>query len=285
MKNIKEYFAPLKEHKQIARISAETHIDLELLKKRIDTYVTEAIFGYKIIEPYLKKDIRILECGGGWMLLQSYLKSIGYNVVALEPLGKGFDFFCTAKPQLLDCLGNSDINVFDIGIEELDYKIHGEFDLIFSINVLEHVDHLDLAFNKMSVVLSKNGTMIHHCPNYFIPYEPHFSIPLIPFLPEKTKYLFKNKINANQPLWESLNFITYRKLEKLVNKNSLSIEYQKGILYESFKRLDDKNSEFSKRHNKYIKSLYWLLKYSGILGVLKHTPGKYLTPITFTLKK
>ncbi len=285
--NIEKYFLPLKVHKRIADISTETKVDVEILKKRVETYVSEAIFGYKIIEPYLiKKDIRILECGGGWMLLQSYLKSIGYNTVALEPLGKGFDFFGTAKSQLLSCLNNQDINVFEIGIEELDYKIQGEFDLIFSINVLEHVDNLELAFSKMSNVLSKSGMMIHHCPNYFIPYEPHFGIPLVPFLPENTKYLFKNKINANQPLWGSLNFITYRRLEKLADKISLSIECQKGILYESFKRLDDKKSEFSKRHNnKFIKSLHWLFKYSGILTILKYLSGKYLTPMTFTLKK
>jgi len=286
MMNIEEYFLPLMEHKRIVDISTETKIDVEILKKRIETYVSEAIFGYQIIEPYLNKESRILECGGGWMLLQSYLKSRGYNVMALEPLGKGFDFFGTAKSQLLGCLDNQDIKVFEIGIEELDYKIQGQFDLIFSINVLEHVDNLELAFRKMSEVLSENGLMIHHCPNYFIPYEPHFGIPLIPFWPQSTKYFFKNKIQANQPLWESLNFITYQKLKKLVDKNSLSIKYQKGILYESFKRLEDKNSEFYKRHNKkFIKSIYWLFKYSGILTLLKYLPGKYLTPMTFILKK
>lgn len=212
MMNIKEYFLPLKDHKRIADISTETKVDVEILKKRVETYVSEAIFGYKIIEPYLiKKDIRILECGGGWMLLQSYLKSIGYNTVALEPLGKGFDFFGTAKSQLLSCLNNQDINVFEIGIEELDYKIQGEFDLIFSINVLEHVDNLELAFSKMSNVLSKSGMMIHHCPNYFIPYEPHFGIePLITHLSPK---LF--------------DFNSQKKYLNLIHKNQFYIENEK----------------------------------------------------------
>ena len=42
-----------------------------------------------------------------------------------------------------------------------------------------------------NVTCGEGGAMIHMCPNYFVPYEPHFGIPLIPFAPRATQRFFR----------------------------------------------------------------------------------------------
>src|SRR6185369_16311116 len=96
---------------------------------------------------------------------------------------------------------------------ELDPARDGLFDVIFSINVLEHCQPLPETVLALSKVLAPGGMMIHTCPNYRVPYEPHFRLLLVPFAPRLTARLIPRL--ASDPLWQSLNFVTAGDLRRI----------------------------------------------------------------------
>ena len=59
----------------------------------------------------------------------------------------------------------------------LSYAIQPFF--IFCVNVFEHVDDWRHFLDWASKNLNENGQFIVLCPNYGIPYESHFKIPII----------------------------------------------------------------------------------------------------------
>ena len=65
----------------------------------------------------------------------------------------------------------------------------GQFEFIFSVNVIEHCQPLEPNLEGMAGVLSPGGRMLHTCPNYRVPYEPHLRTPLIPAAPGLTARL------------------------------------------------------------------------------------------------
>ena len=52
------------------------------------------------------------------------------------------------------------------------------------------------ALEALDALLSPGGMMIHHCPNYTVPFEPHFGIPLVPGAPERTAALLPDRIRS-----------------------------------------------------------------------------------------
>ena len=103
----------------------------------------------------------------------------------------------------------------NIGYEEL--SSHNKYDLIFCINVFEHLYDWRNFLEKISFLLNENGKLIVLCPNYGFPYESHFRIPVI-FNKKITFYIFKKLIrvfeNKNDcvGLWDSLNFVKKREI-------------------------------------------------------------------------
>lgn len=280
---ISEFLHPLSNQAAVRRISARTSYSISETEKLLYVYIEEAVYSYELIRPYLEKNIPILEVGGGLMLLSSYLRSVGYNITSIDPVGTGFDFF-EARAAIIEELGTAPSRLFNIKAEELAPEGHGYFDLIYSVNVLEHIGDINTAIKKMSSVMSNSGMMFHTCPNYFIPYEPHFSIPLLPIYPSLTRYIFKNKIKHNIKLWGSLNFITYKTINKLSEENGLVVSYKKGVLGEAIGRMYS-SKEFSERHGKFARIVIKIITLFRFDKILNSIPGKYLTPITFTLRK
>lgn len=153
--------------------------------------------------------------------------------------------------------------------------------MIFSNNVLEHIDNLDEATAALASVLSKNGVMRHNCPNYQVPYEPHFGIPLIPGAPRKTAVLSKRL--GSDPLWKTINFVTSRRMRKLARENRLEIQFDREHLLNTFLRLGDE-PEFREKHPA-IYGSYRVLKSTRLLGLLAYVPPSLVTPIQFTLRR
>ena len=139
-------------------------------------------FGYEFLTDRLPPGrLRILEVGAGLGLLSIFLHKRGHSVVALEPSTLAFDFFHLAKEEIKKRVGKDDLpRMIDKSAEQLTIE-DGEFDFIFSINVMEHVKELDLAFEAITRVLHPEGQWVNSCPNYYFPYEPHYGIILIPF--------------------------------------------------------------------------------------------------------
>jgi len=247
-------------------------------------YKNEAYFALRIIGPYLDKKLRILEVGAGSGIFSLFLASQNFKVTALEPVGIGYDFMRSAFEALKDSLPDVNLPHLNIGAESLNEDTHGSFDLIFSIHVLEHLPDLNGGAQGIANVLAAGGSGIHVFPNYAFPYDPHFSIPLIPFIPEKTKYILPKRISKSGK-WASINFLTYRKLRKIFDRNNMSVELGKSMLIEMIDRVET-DIEFGKRHGKGVSGVIInILRTTRLLKLVKFFPKTLSSPVLIISKK
>ncbi len=168
-------------------------------------------------------------------MLSIYLKRLGYEVVALEPANIGFGFFDITKKEIWKAVG-SNIPVLNENMaEELTPEKDGKFDFIFSVNVMEHINDIEAATAAIISVLKPNGLCVNSCPNYLVPYEPHYALPMIPFAYSLTRKLFDKKISQQPDVWESLNFINWFTVRKMANENNCNVVFEKRAYIQSFR--------------------------------------------------
>ncbi|RLJ20097.1 SAM-dependent methyltransferase [bacterium endosymbiont of Escarpia laminata] len=187
------------------------------------TYINETRVALRLTESVLKKNKQMLEVGAGLCLFSLFLKQEGYEITALEPGAGGFDAFTIAKQVILDYYQSIPLPVINHTAQELNPDIDGRFDLIFSNNVVEHIPNFKQALSALNHCLSEGGAMIHGCPNYFIPYEPHLQLPVLKIWPGLSERLFRRQIEKRRAVWESLNFISYFDVKSFADENGLEV--------------------------------------------------------------
>jgi 2-polyprenyl-3-methyl-5-hydroxy-6-metoxy-1,4-benzoquinol methylase len=244
------------------------------------TYQNEALAARRFLDSslnHLDSGSEILEVGGGILALAIQLASEGFMVTTVEPVGAGFNgisyimgiFTKIARKE------NVTFNLMESPIE--DCAFDNKFDFIFSINVMEHLKDPYTVLIQMSNVLKSGGNYRFLCPNYDFPYEPHFSKWLWrrrgnSFYLEATRAKgLKLDLNQHKGLYDSLNFITLRKLKAFSHENEIHFSYNKFALTNLISRaLHDSNLQ--SRHRGLTVAIK-ILRFSGLLKT-----AKYLNP-------
>jgi SAM-dependent methyltransferase len=206
------------------------HLDSEIIKdiqdfNESDSFIRSANYGYNAIDKHisgLKENSIILEVGGGALILSAQLskKYPLLKFITIEPHSPGFEKFNNLSRFL--------VKKYNLNVHFGEYKTfqlpdHKKFDLIFSVDVLEHLDEYELFLSWCKKHLKNTGQLVTVFPNFGFPFDYHFRIPLL-INKKITGYFFKQKIardelkNNCKGLWNSLNFITVKKL-KLTLKN------------------------------------------------------------------
>jgi len=246
-------------------------------KEIIGLLMGEAKSTLAMIQPYLRPGMRLLEVGGGVGIVYALLRARGFDIVSLEPGSEGFGDRHQAGLRVLELLGIDPGCWLRTGIE--DFEPTGtSFDLVFSYFVLEHVPDLDRAFQIMAGVLSPDGVMVHQCPNYTVPFEPHYNVPLVPFKPEWTAAFFPALRRGS--VWRDLRFTTVTGIKRLCARNGLRPVFRKGMSATAFKRVLA-DPVFRRRKPGFVKTAR-LLRATGMLKMLEHLPPMLDTPMQFT---
>jgi len=247
--------------------------------KNSDIWINEALFGLHHIKEFCKKlkgNDNVLEIGSGSGILLNLLSENfkDINFQGIEPFGEGF-----SSLNYLNSLSiENGISIKNIGYEEL--SSDNKYDLIFCINVFEHLNDWRNFLEKMSFLLNEKGKIIVLCPNYGFPYESHFRIPII-FNKKITFCIFKKLIRMFEKkndclgLWDSLNFVKKREvINHLKDSNyskNLKIIDNLSILDFMVNRIMN-DLEFRKRQ-KSIGSIAIALKRLGLLNIFKLFPN------------
>ncbi len=271
----------IKKEKLFENINDKDEIDAA--EKYLQNAINDAEFTLNLLKPYLNHEIKILEVGGGLHLLSSYLLKQGYNITSIEP--GGFSFYVDKlRKNILNILDNE--NTYTTSLEDFDTK--DKFDLIFSINVLEHtesiLEHIECQINLLSDNSSK---ALFRAPNYSIPFEPHFYKFFIPFLPQFTfKSLYRKKLIkefGEERYLEILASINFNCKFSLINKY-FSIE-TKNPITEILQRLENDNL-FNERilKNKKVKIIYKIVKFLKLHYLLKFLPKRFYPYLIFEIK-
>jgi SAM-dependent methyltransferase len=248
----------------------------------LETLKAEAKLGFRLVKDSLVAGQRVLEVGSGMGLLAGYLNSRGVDITALEPGLGGFSFSAALAKAVQKCPEFATLKRLDIPADCLSKKLHGEFDFIYSVNVLEHIPELEIALKGMAGVLAPNGKMVNTCPNYTVPYEPHFGIPLVPFFPRISPMFFP-KCRGSE-LWGSLNFITSRWIKKICRRNGLKVSFEGGILYRTLLRLEEEPEFLKRQSNPLILGIFRLLKITGLLKLTQFMPASLSTPMIYEIR-
>jgi 2-polyprenyl-3-methyl-5-hydroxy-6-metoxy-1,4-benzoquinol methylase len=267
----------------VARLSERLEWTESQVVETFEPFLREIDLGLGIARRELGAGQRILEVGAGLGLVSFQLRREGYDVTALEPAGMGFDFFRVAAEEVRRTAANIDLPFLDLEASALDPETHGRFNFIFSVHVMEHVGDLEAAFAAMVSVLRPGGVMVHLCPNYTAPYEPHFSLPLIPLFPKLTGKIVGRRVSED-PVWRSLNFVTYGDLVRIADRHGLSVTFEANQLHDAFQRLGS-DPDFASRHRGLVTGIYRMLSATGLLGLLRHVPPRLATPMLVTMRR
>ena len=219
-------------------------VNLEYLKKKYlknfhndekfcNFVLTDAIFGFSEISEILKNNNKIksvLEIGSGAGILLNELKTFFPHIdfKGVDPNESGYHRY----KEVYESLVNRQFDIENIQIEKFSTKKN--FDLIFSINVFEHVRDWKKYINQTNSLLKDEGLNIIFAPNYDFPYEPHFVLPII-INKKITEFFFKKKIKKSEiktnevGLWEGLYFIGKREVKKLLRENNYSFYFDFNI--------------------------------------------------------
>lgn len=225
-------------------------------------WVAEALFGWDEISPFVLPSSRGLEIGAGSGLLSVRMSKVLNEVTALEPISKTFSH---SEPVLkkVKAANHKNITICRKSLES--FEDEKEFDLIWSVNVFEHIDDWKAGLLKIKSLLRSGGRAIILCPNYDIPYESHFGLPVVGTKEITAKIFSKNiiqyeKTHSCPGLWQSLNFIRVSQIIKFARNNDLQVEVDKNITLRLFERFVS-DTEFSKRHKGIGPILNWAYKF------------------------
>ncbi|MDX8391358.1 MAG: class I SAM-dependent methyltransferase [Mariprofundaceae bacterium] len=263
--------------------AASTQRDVAEITQILETFRNEARATLAVIAPHMRPQSRLLEVGAGLCLFSLFLKREGYEITALEPALGGYSLFDTLRRLILDLYNDVALPVLTCPAGELDSHAHGSFDLIFSNNVIEHIPNWEGALTAMLGVLAADGCMLHACPNYSVPYEPHYGVPVLRRLPELSRRFFL-PATANAEIWDSLNFICHRQVRHFASIHGYAVSFESGLIYQALSRMQS-DPLFRERHKGFIASVADILARSGLLKLLLYLPPNMSTPMVFVMRR
>lgn len=165
----------------------------------------------RILKRYKKSDARLLDLGCGIgltlsILSQEFPKSIGCDIdekalratrIILKEVG--------VKIPLV---------LYDGKI--LPFK-DNSFDLVTLIEVIEHVEDPELMLKEIKRVLKPDGLLHVTTANKWWPYEPHFKLPFLSYLPPTLADLYV-KLTGRGENYQGIKLPSYGEFKKLVNQ-------------------------------------------------------------------
>lgn len=275
-------------------------LDLQILelpeseRLLVNTYVQEAYFYFQLLEKdlaKLSKKSNIIEIGSGIGLLSLLIAEIGHSVIAFEPESSGFDQMLSIRKIILSCWEDEIPEVKFIN-DYFSHKYLGNeksIDYFLAINVIEHMitmSNVEKLLSSIKPLLDAKSIFRVICPNYLIPYEPHFDIPTV--INKKAtfflfkKFILKNNDHQNQEMWNELSWPTQDKLQKTVSNSNLSAQFSRDATVRYLTRpfLD---ASFKERKGKFT---FYTIKFVSFLliPVISLVPRKFMPVLDCSIK-
>lgn len=203
----------------------------------------EAAFGFSeiagIVAGRAQPGLKCLEIGSGPGLLLGRLQTQfpGCRFEGLEPASAGFG---KTDAPLAIIAARAGLKIHRCGYE--DFQPSEKYDLIFSINVFEHVASWRDYLTRVHGWLAPGGIAVILCPNYAFPWEPHVRIPIV-LTKALTHRLFARTITAFERnadyhgLWASLNFVKKRQVLGFARSVGLALSSDETVMQRMFQRL------------------------------------------------
>jgi len=260
-------------------------LDFKLLKD-FTTYYEESRFGLELIIEDLAsmtENANILEIGSGIGLLSQYLASKGFQVTSIEPSGQGFGMMSNLQEHVNKYFGLTNLNFIHHHSTIEEFNPNSKYGYIFSINVFEHIKDPLHGLRKTQSLLGVGGFARIITPNYGVPYEPHFHIPIF-FSKKLTFVVFRSRIKNFKcfdpiGLWDSLNWISISKIKRMLISESIPGSFSLRATQLYFQRFEGEN-QFLARKGRFFKFIAINLKF-----LLRYLPQGLFPILDLTIRK
>lgn len=281
--DLDNYCVALRQPSVRAELAARTGLSANAAGLYLDAICSEAQTGLRLLQwSGFRPPDRVLEVGAGGGLLSGFLQSRGVDLVAIEPTEQGFEL--TPKlAALVSAATGVSVEILPLSARGVRPEKHGLFNLIFSVNVIEHFQPMIENLDALTRLMARRGIQVHTCPNYHVPYEPHYGIALLPFSPHLTPHLGRRQL-LSEGLWRSLNFITATDLLAYATRSGLAISFKQGALAEALDRLCAE-PEFAARQPKFLSYAAKAIKALRLMRIVKNLPPTWVTPLTVILRR
>lgn len=185
--------------------------------------VTTHLFPYVKPSIFLDKTVLEVGCGFGGGVLK--LWQVGAKAYGLDINPDAIEI---AKLILKDeSKERISGNIFCIAVgENIPFK-NNTFDIVFSINVLEHVQNPTKVIRESVRVLKPGGFLFIHAPNYLYPYEGHYRLWILPMMPKILLKIYLKFRRRDVRFMETINYITPNKIESVLKK--LPVRYKNMV--------------------------------------------------------
>lgn len=275
-----EFVAPLRDPGVAAELASASGLPAAEVAQRLELAVGEAAQTVRLLQGIeLRPGERVLEVGAGLGVASGFVAALGHEVTALEPGGQGFEAHAALASRVATALSTR-VAHLPLRAEELDVSEQGAFGLVFSNNVLEHVDEPERALAALVAVTERGRWCVHSCPNYHVPYEPHFGVPLLPLRPAWSARVLPRRIRGDS-VWASLNFITSSTVRRVAASTAREVHFRPAALADSVDRLGS-DEQFAARHTA-LARVAGLARRVGVVSALRRLPPSWSTPMHFAL--
>ena len=160
---------------------------------------------------------QVLEIGAGaGVNLALWSKKFGIEGWAVEPEGDGFHAAADAARAVFAANGVSDDRLINATGEDLPFE-DNRFEVVFSINVLEHTEIPARVIAEALRVTKPGGTIVLNCPNYLSVYDGHYNAfhppVIVPGLfPAWVKYVLREDPTFAKTIRTEINAIWARRV-------------------------------------------------------------------------
>jgi SAM-dependent methyltransferase len=250
--------------------------------------IGEAAFGLTRVLPVLeaRRDTapRVLEVGAGPLILAAYLACRGVDITAVEPALDHFEAFIELQHRMIDAVeeAGARLRVVRVPIEQ--FVSDETYDVVFTVNALEHMPDPLRAIDVMYGVLGAGGELLAHCPNYDVPFDSHFALVLLTRSKRINEAAYRRRIEPRRLLWDGLTFIRQSAVRRHCARAGYDVRFDRGMLRLAVSRLGG-DALFSDR-------MPWLLRAGGravadrrLAALLTRVPLRYQTPMEFVIRK
>lgn len=137
----------------------------------------------------------------------------------------------------------------------------GEFDVVISNQVLEHVWDQERHIEEIARVLKPNGVAYLSTPNRFCLMEPHYRLPLLAWFGDRFAKLYLKCISGND--W-NVKLLSYWRLLRMLSRNFVATDAVPSVMSQPL-RYHQTDSERLARLLSFIPSFFWKARINPFL--------------------
>ena len=168
------------------KLGVGQELTMQSFEKQLSRRTAASALNYLVSEGVTIKGARLLDLGAGMGKLSVEAAQRGAQPVAVEP-GDGFGEI--VRERLASEKGGLPGAVVQAAGEQLPFR-GGCFDLVISLQVLEHVTNPYAVLQEAFRVLKPGSFFYLTCENYMSFWEPHYQVAWLPLMPKPLGSLY-----------------------------------------------------------------------------------------------